>query len=394
MISYPHPNHIKRSTAGALLKHIKHPILFARAMLLHGDTDLAHPSPIDHPNSGQGHSYLSGPYAEHLAREWGLEMVESEKYFWTRRRWEEHRRGLKRGSSSSGSSSTNDEKQDTDTDLINLHTDTDNNTVNDADTYPLLTSRPDEPGWDGHTYLAQGTVGAVALDSLGTLCTATSTGGLTNKLPGRIGDTPTVGAGYWAESWSYTLPTTSTTTTNNNPFSLETITSTTATLLERLFTPLRPCIPSATSSSPTSTQSTRTRTVTHSTALSGTGNGDSFLRLAATRTISAMIRFSSLSPPRTLASAVTQVAGPAGELQQSAGDRWGRTGEGEGGVIGIELVYDSPPSSSLDKDGRGEEGGHGEERETGGTVVFDFNCGGLMRCYVDPQGVERAEVFR
>ncbi|WP_457824617.1 isoaspartyl peptidase/L-asparaginase, partial [Staphylococcus aureus] len=29
----------------------------------------------------------------------------------------------------------------------------------------------------------------------------TSTGGLTNKLTGRIGDTPTVGAGFWAEEW-------------------------------------------------------------------------------------------------------------------------------------------------------------------------------------------------
>jgi L-asparaginase len=47
--------------------------------------------------------------------------------------------------------------------------------------------------WDGKGYLPQGTVGAVVLDSTGTLCCATSTGGLTNKLPGRIGDTPTLG---------------------------------------------------------------------------------------------------------------------------------------------------------------------------------------------------------
>ena len=43
-----------------------------------------------------------------------------------------------------------------------------------------------------------GTVGAVALDRGGHLAAATSTGGMTNKLPGRIGDTPLVGAGVYA----------------------------------------------------------------------------------------------------------------------------------------------------------------------------------------------------
>lgn len=47
-----------------------------------------------------------------------------------------------------------------------------------------------------------GTVGAVALDAKGHLACATSTGGITNKLPGRIGDTPTPGAGFWAEYWN------------------------------------------------------------------------------------------------------------------------------------------------------------------------------------------------
>lgn len=49
--------------------------------------------------------------------------------------------------------------------------------------------------------LPQGTVGAVALDEDGNLAVATSTGGVTNKLPGRIGDTPTPGAGFGAEYW-------------------------------------------------------------------------------------------------------------------------------------------------------------------------------------------------
>lgn len=44
-----------------------------------------------------------------------------------------------------------------------------------------------------------GTVGAVALDARGHLAAATSTGGYTGKLPGRVGDSPLVGAGTWAE---------------------------------------------------------------------------------------------------------------------------------------------------------------------------------------------------
>ena len=47
-----------------------------------------------------------------------------------------------------------------------------------------------------------GTVGAVALDLDGNLAAATSTGGMTNKLPGRVGDSPLVGAGCYANNAS------------------------------------------------------------------------------------------------------------------------------------------------------------------------------------------------
>ncbi len=47
-----------------------------------------------------------------------------------------------------------------------------------------------------------GTVGAVAMDSAGNLAAATSTGGLTGKLPGRIGDSPVIGAGTFADNAS------------------------------------------------------------------------------------------------------------------------------------------------------------------------------------------------
>ncbi len=44
-----------------------------------------------------------------------------------------------------------------------------------------------------------GTVGAVALDGTGTLAVATSTGGVFNKLPGRVGDSPLLGCGTYAD---------------------------------------------------------------------------------------------------------------------------------------------------------------------------------------------------
>lgn len=47
-----------------------------------------------------------------------------------------------------------------------------------------------------------GTVGAVALDKEGNLAAATSTGGMTNKLPGRVGDSPLPGAGCYANNAS------------------------------------------------------------------------------------------------------------------------------------------------------------------------------------------------
>ena len=50
-----------------------------------------------------------------------------------------------------------------------------------------------------HMSSPQGTVGAVALDSQGHIAAATSTGGTTNKLPGRVGDSPIIGAGTYAK---------------------------------------------------------------------------------------------------------------------------------------------------------------------------------------------------
>lgn len=60
----------------------------------------------------------------------------------------------------------------------------------------IRSSDRDEPELTG------GTVGAVALDAQRHLAAATSTGGTTGQLTGRIGDTPLVGAGTWADDRS------------------------------------------------------------------------------------------------------------------------------------------------------------------------------------------------
>ena len=53
---------------------------------------------------------------------------------------------------------------------------------------------------DGFDPLSFGTVGAVALDRKGNLAAATSTGGMTNKRYGRVGDVPVIGAGTYADN--------------------------------------------------------------------------------------------------------------------------------------------------------------------------------------------------
>jgi len=99
------------------------------------------------------HVLLSGAGAEEFALEQGVELV-PRKYFFTERRWqqlERARAGDKLGSAALG-------------------------------------------------YF--GTVGAVARDSRGNLAAATSTGGMTNKRWGRVGDSPIIGAGNYADNGS------------------------------------------------------------------------------------------------------------------------------------------------------------------------------------------------
>lgn len=59
-----------------------------------------------------------------------------------------------------------------------------------------------------HDQDKHGTVGAVARDAKGQLAAATSTGGMANKLPGRVGDSALIGAGVWADNATCAVSTT------------------------------------------------------------------------------------------------------------------------------------------------------------------------------------------
>lgn len=125
--------------AGAVggVRVIKNPILAARAVM--------EKSP---------HVMLVGAGAEAFAMEQGLDTVDP-SYFFTQQRWEALQK--------------------------------------------VLQTDPDTTRLD-HSDLKHGTVGAVALDSRGNLAAATSTGGMTNKRYNRIGDSPIIGAGTYANN--------------------------------------------------------------------------------------------------------------------------------------------------------------------------------------------------
>lgn len=366
---------VKRGAGVMLVRNVKNPIQLAREALLRNG--------YDGKDGGNMHSQLAGDSVEKLAREAGLEFKDDE-YFWTKKRWDEHVRGLaaQRGelgeeekAKVGGVASTNvaDDKDDLD-ENINL-------------------------------YLSQGTVGAVCLDRWGNIAVATSTGGLTNKAPGRIGDTPCFGAGFWAESFDSQITVNSKaaatdndekSTTRTMPFSDLSISRSPAykMISQCCFpdgdqSPEYKSIPAACTEKMQypliNTQSTKTIPTRRALAVSGTGNGDSFLRVNAARTALAMARFGG----KSLTDAVTAVSGPGGELQQSAGDRWKVTGEGSGGMIGIEVEIPSKELASASTS---------PKELYKGVVAWDINCGGMFRAWMEEgengEDVERVMVFR
>ena len=130
------------SVAGVTI--IKNPISAARAVM-----------------EKSKHVMLIGRGAELFATKAGLEIVDP-SYFWTERRWKSLQKEL------------------------------------------LQEQKTGEP----HTSLSEsdehkfGTVGCVALDKDGNLAAGTSTGGISNKQYGRVGDSPIIGAGTYASNES------------------------------------------------------------------------------------------------------------------------------------------------------------------------------------------------
>jgi beta-aspartyl-peptidase (threonine type) len=130
-----------RAGAVATVRHIRNPIGLARLVM-----------------ERSPHVLLAGEGAEAFAQAQGIELV-AQEYFFTQRRWDSLQRALeaeKQGAAGSGG---------------------------------------DERAEGKH-----GTVGAVALDERGNLAAGTSTGGMTNKPVGRVGDSPIIGAGTYASN--------------------------------------------------------------------------------------------------------------------------------------------------------------------------------------------------
>ena len=125
----------RKAGAVAGLHRVKNPILLARAVM-----------------EKSAHVMMVGEGAEAFAKGAGIELVEP-SYFRTEERWEQLQKAI------------------------------------EAEKKPRAALEP-------KAYF--GTVGALALDKSGHLAAATSTGGMTNKRGGRVGDSPIIGAGTYA----------------------------------------------------------------------------------------------------------------------------------------------------------------------------------------------------
>ncbi|MFT4092085.1 MAG: isoaspartyl peptidase/L-asparaginase [Niabella sp.] len=141
----------KTLKAGAVagVTTIKNPISAARAVMEKSE-----------------HVMMVGKGAEIFAKEAGLTMVDP-AYFRTRERWDGLQRAVKEDSAKA---------------------------VSDHGGKPLSKLGT------VHTDYKFGTVGSVALDKAGNLAAGTSTGGMTNKKYGRVGDSPIIGAGTYCDN--------------------------------------------------------------------------------------------------------------------------------------------------------------------------------------------------
>ncbi|RDK08838.1 isoaspartyl peptidase/L-asparaginase family protein [Cupriavidus lacunae] len=139
--------------AVACVTRLRNPVLAARAVLDHSE-----------------HVLFAGAGAEAFAQAQGLELVAPEYYF-TQARHDQWQRALGNAGMA----------------------------LLDHDAAALAAQGQVGPADPIDPDSKFGTVGAVACDSRGNLAAATSTGGVTNKQVGRVGDTPVIGAGCYAD---------------------------------------------------------------------------------------------------------------------------------------------------------------------------------------------------
>jgi len=146
--------HSLQAGAVAGVRRVRNPVLAAHAVMRHGQ-----------------HVLMAGEGAESMAREAGLALVDPD-WFSTPERLAQLHAAQRRQCGA----------------------------VLDHDGAATLAASPSPAPIDDSKKM--GTVGAVALDAHGHLAAATSTGGMTNKRPGRIGDSPLIGAGTYADDRS------------------------------------------------------------------------------------------------------------------------------------------------------------------------------------------------
>jgi len=227
----------RRAGAVGGVTTVRHPIAAARAVM-----------------EKSKHVLLIGPGAESFAVKVGLEIVDP-SYFRTERRWKQHQEDLRRDAEREKKSGA-------------------------------LEPRSAQP----NATQPWSTVGAVALDSAGNLAAGTSTGGMSNKMFGRVGDSPIIGAGTYADN--------------------------------------------------------------EACAVSGTGHGEYFIRLAVAYDIGALMKYKGLSVAEAAAEVVL------GKLKAAGG---------EGGVIALDAQ---------------------------GNFAMPYNTEGMYRGYVTSDGQSKVLLYK
>lgn len=157
--------------AGAVagLHHVKNPISLARAVM-----------------EKSKHVMMIGDGAEQFAKQVGIELVD-EKYFWTQERWDSLQKIIRQEKEKE-----KQEKPKSQNSKIKIENSETNAKLEDQSS--KIASERELP------VNRFGTVGAVALDKDGNIAAGTSTGGMTYKKYGRVGDVPVIGAGTYANN--------------------------------------------------------------------------------------------------------------------------------------------------------------------------------------------------